>query len=87
MKLSGVQEVVNHYFKLLGYSEQNIKDNSKEDKSFYVRHVKNAKDLIELSGGIEKAKQAISRMDDWANDRALDYNINTVIKKWLEITP
>ena len=41
--------------------------------------------LIELAGSVEKAKQAIKVVADWANSRKLDYAIETIFKKWLEL--
>ena len=41
--------------------------------------------MIELAGSTKKAKQAISIVAEWANSRNLDYAIETVFKKWLEL--
>jgi len=41
--------------------------------------------LLQLSGSIEKAKEAIKKVAEWANSRNLDYAIETVFKKWLEL--
>jgi hypothetical protein len=38
-----------------------------------------------LAGSIEKAKFAIDKVAEWANSRGLDYAIETVFKKWLEL--
>jgi hypothetical protein len=38
-----------------------------------------------LAGSTQKAKDAIKKVADWANSRKLDYAIETVFKKWLEI--
>ena len=43
------------------------------------------KQLIELSGSVKEAKNAISKISKWAKSRKLDYTIETVFKKWLEI--
>ena len=34
---------------------------------------------------MEKAKAAIDKVAEWANSRGLDYAIETVFKKWLEL--
>ena len=51
----------------------------------YSRFTKPAKQLIELAGSVENAEKAIKIVADWANSRKLDYAIETVFKKWLEL--
>ena len=34
---------------------------------------------------MQAAKDAIKKVADWANSRKLDYTIETVFKKWLEL--
>ena len=38
-----------------------------------------------MAESTEKAKEAINRVSQWANSRKLDYAIETVFKKWLEL--
>jgi hypothetical protein len=38
-----------------------------------------------LAGSVEKAKEAIAKVAEWAKSRNLDYAIETVFKKWLEL--
>ncbi len=64
---------------------QELKENAKKRKIIYSRFTKPAKQLLELAGSIEKAKQAIDKVASWANTRKLDYAIETVFKKWLEL--
>jgi hypothetical protein len=40
---------------------------------------------LELAGSVEKAKEAIDKVAKWATTRKLDYSIETVFKKWLEL--
>lgn len=80
-----VQQVVNHYFKSKGLSLEEIKQDAKAKKIIYSRHVRPAKQLVELAGSKEKALEAIDKVADWANSRKLDYSIETVFKKWLEL--
>ena len=40
---------------------------------------------MELAGSVEKAKEAIDKVAQWAQSRNLDYAIETVFKKWLEL--
>lgn len=78
-----VQQVVNHYLETLGYDIDDIKSEAKKDKRFYARHLRPAKDLIVLAGSVKKANAAISKLAEWADGNSFDYNINTVIKRWL----
>ena len=64
---------------------QELKENAKKRKIIYSRFTKPAKQLLELAGSIEGAKEAIDKVAAWANSRKLDYTIETVFKKWLEL--
>src|SRR3989344_6167197 len=80
-----IQEVVNHYFSTKGLSLEQIKDDAKKQKIIYSRFTRPAKQLIDLAGSVEKAKEAIEKVAKWAQSRKLDYTIETVFKKWLEL--
>jgi hypothetical protein len=41
--------------------------------------------LLDLAESVQKAKEAISKVAEWAKTRNLDYSLETVLKKWLEI--
>jgi hypothetical protein len=82
---SDIQKVVNHYFHTKGLSLDEIKENSKKQKIIYSRFTRPAKQLIELAGSVEKAQQAIDTVAIWAQSRDLDYTIETVFKRWLEL--
>ncbi|HPD19776.1 MAG TPA: hypothetical protein PLV95_00870 [Candidatus Pacearchaeota archaeon] len=84
-KETDIQEVVNHYFSTKGLSLEEIKENSRKKKIIYSRYTRPAKELIELAGSTKKAKQAITTVANWAKSRNLDYSIETVFKKWLEL--
>ena len=78
-------QVVNYFFVLKGwdYKEPEF---YKKHKIYYGRYVKPAKDLLELCGGsVEKAKESLDKISEWADSRNLDWAIETVLKKWLEI--
>ena len=62
-----------------------LKKSAKKKKIVYSRFTRPAKQLLDLAGSIEKAKKAIDVVADWANSRGLDYAIETVFKKWLEL--
>ncbi len=82
---SAIQRVVNHFFYSKGLSLEKIKRDAKKKKIIYSRFTRPAKQLIELAGSVRKAKSAITKVAQWAQSRGLDYAIETVFKKWLEL--
>ena len=82
---TAIQQIVNHYFYSKGLDLKEIKDNAKKRKIIYSRFTKPAKQLLELAGSVKKAKAAIDKVASWATSRNLDYAIETVFKKWLEL--
>lgn len=84
-KETDIQQVVNHYFYTKGLTLDEIKESAKKKKIIYSRFTRPAKELLELSGSVEKAKQAMTTVAEWAKSRHLDYSIETVFKKWLEL--
>jgi len=85
IKETAIQKIVNHYFYTKGLTLDKIKKNARKKKIIYSRFTRPAKQLLELSGSIKKAKEAIDKVANWAKSRNLDYAIETVFKKWLEI--
>ena len=85
IKETAIQEIVNHYFYSKGLSLEQIKGDAKKKKIIYSRFTRPAKQLLELAGSKRKAKAAISKVAKWAKSRDLDYAIETVFKKWLEL--
>ncbi len=84
-KESDIQKIVNHFFYSKGLSLEQIKRDAKKRKIIYGRFAKPAKQLIDLAGSMEKAKKAIDTVASWAQSRNLDYSIETIFKKWLEM--
>ena len=82
---TAIQNIITHFFQTKGIGLQELKNNAKKKKIIYSRYTKPAKQLLELSGSVEKAKEAITTVAAWANSRKLDYTIETVFKKWLEL--
>ena len=82
---TAIRTIVTHYFETKGFSLAELKKNAKKQKIIYSRFTKPAKQLLELAGSVEKAKEAISKVAEWAKSRDLDYAIETVFKKWLEL--
>jgi len=84
-KETAIRQIVTYYFETKGLSLTEIKHNAKKRKIIYSRYTKPAKQLLELAGSTEKAKRAINKVAEWAKSRDLDYTIETVFKRWLEI--
>lgn len=84
-KETEIQKIVNHYFYSKGLTLERIKKDAKKKKIIYSRFTRPAKQLLELAGSVKKAKEAINKVAEWANSRGLDYAIETVFKKWLEL--
>ena len=84
-KTTDIQKIVNHYFKSKGLSLKEIKESARKRKIVYSRHTRPAKQLLELAGSVRKAQGAIGKVARWAKSRKLDYSIETVLKKWLEL--
>jgi hypothetical protein len=82
---TAIQKIVNHYFYTKGLSLDKIKKDAKKQKIIYSRYTRPAKQLLELAGNVTKAKKAITTVSRWAKSRNLDYAIETVFKKWLEL--
>jgi hypothetical protein len=84
-KETAIRQIITFYFQTKGLSLGEIKKDAKKKKIIYSRYTKPAKQLLELAGSTEKAKEAIKKVADWAQSRDLDYAIETVFKKWLEL--
>lgn len=82
---TAIRQIVTHFFKSKGLGLQELKNNAKKRKIIYSRYTKPAKQLLDLAGSIELAEEAIDKVAAWANSRKLDYTIETVFKKWLEL--
>lgn len=82
---TAIQKIVNHYFQTKGLNLDEIKKNAKKRKIIYSRYTRPAKQLLELAGSVRTAKAAITKVAKWAKSRDLDYAIETVFKKWLEL--
>lgn len=84
-KETAIRQIVTYYFKSKGLGLEELKQNAKKRKIIYSRFTKPAKQLLELAGSVEKSEKAIKTVAEWAQSRKLDYAIETVFKKWLEI--
>lgn len=84
-KETAIQQIVTYYFETKGLSLEELKQSAKKKRIVYSRFTRPAKQLLELAGSLGKAKEAIAKVAEWANTRNLDYAIETVFKKWLEL--
>ena len=84
-KETDIQKIVNHYFYTKGLTLEQIKEDAKKKKIIYSRYTRPAKQLLELAGSVEKAIEALNIVAEWAKSRGLEYSIETVFKKWLEL--
>jgi len=82
---TAIQQIVTYYFETKGVSLNQLKYSAKKKKIIYSRFTKPAKQLLDLAGSIQGAKEAINKVAEWAKSRNLDYAIETVFKKWLEL--
>jgi len=82
---TAVRQIVTHYFGTKGVDLGQLKRDAKKRKIVYSRFTKPAKQLLELAGSIKNAEEAIDKVAEWAKSRNLDYAIETVFKKWLEL--
>lgn len=84
-KDTAIRQIITHYFETKGVSLEELKRDAAKRAIVYSRFVAPAKQLLRLAGSVQKAKEAISKVAQWANSRGLDYAIETVFKKWLEL--
>lgn len=84
-KETAIRQIVTHYFKTKDLNLAELKQNARKRKIIYSRFTRPAKQLLTLAGSVEKAKKAIDKVAEWAKTRSLDYSIETVFKKWLEL--
>lgn len=71
--MTDLQEVIEYYFETKG------------ERTPFKMNLRPGKDLLELCGSLKKAKYQIRKADEWFSKKGLNYNINTIIKKYIEI--
>lgn len=82
---TAIRQIITFYFETKGLSLKELKESAKKKKIIYSRFTKPAKQLLELAGSVERAEEAMKKVAEWAKSRSLDYSIETVFKKWLEL--
>jgi len=84
-KRTALREIVTHFFRSKGIYLEKLKRDTKKERIVYARHVAPAKQLLELAGSTASAKKAVDTISAWASSRGLDYTLETVSKRWLEL--
>jgi DNA polymerase/3'-5' exonuclease PolX len=84
-KETAIRKLITYYFETKGVDLAQLKKDARKRRIIYSRFTKSAKQLLELAGSIENAEKAIKKVAEWAKSRNLDYAIETVFKKWLEL--
>lgn len=82
---TAIRKIITHFFETKGVNLFQLKRDARKRRIVYSRFTKPAKQLLELAGSIENAEKAIDKVSEWAKSRNLDYAIETVFKKWLEL--
>ncbi|MCL5011128.1 MAG: hypothetical protein M1127_02880 [Patescibacteria group bacterium] len=82
---TAIRQLITCFFETKGLGLAALKQSARAQKIIYSRYTKPAKQLLELAGSMEKAKRAIKTVAGWALSRNLDYSIETIFKKWLEL--
>ncbi len=83
---TAIQQIVNHYFKSKGLSLDEIKKDAKKKKDYLFPLYSTSKNNFQNQlDPFQMLKKAITKVARWASSRNLDYAIETVFKKWLEL--
>ena len=82
---TAIRAIITHFFKTKDLSLEELKQSARKREIIYSRFTKPSEQLLLLAGSLEKAKEAITKVAEWAKSRGLDYAIETVFKKWLEL--
>jgi hypothetical protein len=82
---SNVQLLTDYYLECKNWDYQEPKFYKKNNIS-YARNCKGAKQILELcDSNLDKSKQMVDKTKEWCEDRGLDWVIETVIRKFLEL--
>lgn len=85
LKGEGAKDLVNYFFVLKGWNDK-PKDFYSKHKIIYARFMKPASQIMELCDkDFAYAKDRVERVFHWAESRELDWGLETVIKKFLDI--
>lgn len=82
---NNIELLVDYYFELKGWDDQ-PKEFYRDNGISYPRHLKAAKNLLELcEGNLGASKDKLNLIKDWAEGNGLEWAIETIFKKWLEL--
>jgi len=79
-----LHSIVKYFYCLKEWGGES-KDFYEEHKIVFKRFLRPARDLLELAkGDIELVKKKIRKIKEWAENRGLNWGLETVIKRWFE---
>ncbi len=81
-----IRQIVTHFFETKNIPLDELKKSARKRDIIYGRYAKSARELLDLAGSVQKAKEAITKVAEWAKTRNLDYSLETTLKKWLELS-
>ena len=82
--MTKIQTIVNYYFKLKGWNDKG-KDFYLKNHIKYSRYVRPAKRLLmKCRGDVQLAKDKLWYLNRWAKDNNLNWEIETMLKRWDE---
>jgi hypothetical protein len=84
-QINKVQELANFYLELKGWENED-REFYEENEISYPRICKRSKEILELTNGsLEEAKTKVEKIKKWADGNGLEWTLETVQKRWLEI--
>ena len=80
-----IQDVVDFFYSLKGWDGQD-KNFYKKNNIRYERYVSPAKDLLILcDNDVDKCKDYLQKIRNWAVSLSIDWSIETVARRWLDL--
>ena len=80
-----IEKLVDFYFQVREWDDM-PKEFYIENGISYGRCCHEAKEILELAGGdLERAREAVQKVRDWAEGNGLEWILGTTTKKWLEL--
>ncbi len=73
--LNDFRSLIKHYFKLKGFPDQ---------RQYYPRFLKRAKELLNLAGDLEGAKEKLNEIKNWDESKGFEWTFETAIKRFFE---
>lgn len=85
------QILTEHFFRLKGWqTKERIEEEDPKTKkqlyAVYSRYKKTAEQILDLvEGDLKQAKLKVEKVQKWADSRELDWSLETLLKKWMDI--